>query len=461
MSIHIGKGKTAKQCITERLDYIMNPEKTDGGMLVSSFACAPPTAADEFLLYRSEYQTNTGRSSANEVIAYHIRQAFKPGEITPEEANAVGRELAGRITENRHAYVVATHIDKQHVHNHIIFCSTDLECRHKFRDAKRSGKDIAQISDEICRKHELSIIQNPREKSLTHDKWQGNQRKTTHRDTLRMMIDAVLRLEPDGFDALMQMLKDAGCLIRRGSRVSIRPPGGERFIRLDSLGPEYDEQSLCRVLAGDHVHIPRIPRSDYTRDQVKQLIDLEKRLLAGKGKGYEVWAQRHNLDAKAQSVIFLKENNIGSMDELEKRIQTLLAEKSRMNASIREKRNRMKEINEQRRAIRDYSRTKEIYTQYRESGWSSEFYADHREEIEKHKKAQAVYTRCGGNLPALKELTADYSDLRNQVSGEKASLDKLKQEITNLKHVRHNCNLIMRDTAPERRKQQRTYHEDR
>ena len=132
MSIHINKGKTARQCIEERLDYIMNPEKTDGGILISSYACEPQTAADEFMLYRQEYIENTGREIENEILGYHVRQAFKPGEITPEEANEIGKELAERITGGRHAFVVATHIDKHHVHNHIIFCSMDLDGRHKY-----------------------------------------------------------------------------------------------------------------------------------------------------------------------------------------------------------------------------------------------------------------------------------------------------------------------------------------
>ena len=163
MSIHINKGKTARQSIAARLDYIMNPKKTDGRILISAYACSPETAADEFMLFRQEYQTNTGRTQENEVIGYHVRQAFKPEEITPEVANEIGNELASRMTDDQFAYVVATHIDKHHIHNHIILCSTDLEGQHKYRDVKQSAKDLAQISDSLCREHELSVIQNPQD----------------------------------------------------------------------------------------------------------------------------------------------------------------------------------------------------------------------------------------------------------------------------------------------------------
>ena len=448
MSIHINKGKTAKQCIGERLDYIMNPKKTDGGILVSTYACSPETVADEFMLFRQEYQQNTGRTQENEVIGYHVRQAFKPEEITPEEANEIGKELASRMTDGQFAYVVATHIDKHHIHNHIIICSTDLEGQHKYRDVKQSAKDLAQISDSLCREHGLSVIQNPQDKTATYDKWQGNQRHFTHRDELRMIIDAALRMQPDGFDALMQLLEDAGCRIKRGAQISIKPPEGKRYIRLDTLGSEYDETSLRRTLAHDHVHIPKIPRGDFNGSQVKRLIDIETKLHAGKGKGYQVWAERNNIEAKAQMIIFLKEHQIGSLEELNDQIQELTDQQNMLKASIRETQNRMKEINRQRQTIRDYSRTKEVYTQYRESGWSVKFYQEHRQEIEDHKNAQAVYSSHDGNMPTLKELTAEYDRLKEQKESDQAVLNELKPKLSDLKHIRYNYDVLERDSAP-------------
>ena len=445
MSIHINKGKTARQCIGERLDYIMNPKKTDSGILVSTYACSPETAADEFMLFRQEYQQNTGRTQENEVIGYHVRQAFKPEEITPEEANEIGKELASRMTDGQFAYVVATHIDKHHIHNHIIICSTDLEGQHKYRDVKQSAKDLAEISDSLCREHGLSVIQNPQDKTVTYDKWQGNQRKFTHRDELRMIIDAALRMQPDGFDALMQLLEDAGCRIKRGAQISIKPPEGKRYIRLDTLGSEYDETSLRRTLAHDHVHISKIPRGDFNGSQVKRLIDIETKLHAGKGKGYQVWAERNNIDAKAQMVIFLKEHHLGSPEELEQQIDDLQSAHDEKKASIRQAQNRMKEINRQRQAIRDYRRTKEIYTQFKESGWSAKFYQEHRAEIEAHKKAQAVYELHDGKLPTLKELTAEYVALKEQLDAYKPDLAELKSKLTDLKHIRYNYKILIRD----------------
>ena len=148
--LHINKGKTAGKCIKERLDYIMNPGKTQGGTLVSSHACAPETAANEFMLLRNAYLANTGRTILGEIIGYHVRQSFKPGEITPELANNIGYELAARLTNGEHAYVVATHTDRRHIHNHIFICSYALDGNYKYKNVIRSNEEVFRISDELC-----------------------------------------------------------------------------------------------------------------------------------------------------------------------------------------------------------------------------------------------------------------------------------------------------------------------
>ena len=320
---------------------------------------------------------------------------------------------------------------------------------------------MSEISDELCREHYLSVIENPQNKTVSYDKWQGDQKELTQRDSLRMIIDAALRLQPDGFDALMQLMEEAGCLIKQGAHISIRPPEGKRYIRLASLGAEYSEASLRQSLDGKHIHIPKVPRRDYTPSQVKRLIDIEAKLRTGKGKGYKVWAERNNIDAKAQSIIYLKEHQIGSLDELDDQIMTLRSQRNALHASIREKQNRMKEINQQRQAIRDYRRTKEIYTQYKDSGWSVKFYNEHRDEIEAHRKAQAVYTAAEGKLPTLKKLSAEYDALRELKKKDEFALEELKPQLTTLNHIKYNCDILMRDVLPEEKYHTRSEREDR
>ena len=432
-----------------RIDYVKNPDKTEDGTLVSSYACTPESADHEFVLARNEYRTLTGKTSSKEVIAYQLRQSFKPGEVTPEEANKIGYELASRLLGGDHAFIVATHTDRKHIHNHIVFCATSLDCTHKFRNQWKSSELVAEISDELCREHHLSVIENPQSKTVSYDKWQGDQAELSSRDSLRITIDAALRLKPDGFDALMQLLEEAGCWIKRGAHISIKPPNGKRYIRLESLGSEYTEESLLQTLKGQHTHIPKTPRNDYTVSQVKRLIEVEAKLREGKGKGYMVWAERNNIDAKAQSIIYLKENNIGSIDELEGQIHLLRTARNELYAAVRQSQDRMKEINQLRQAIRDYRRTKEVYTQYRESGWSQKYYNEHREEIEAHKKAQTAYSAVDGKMPSLKELTAEYDSLRAQKESDNAALEELKPRLTTLNHIKYNFDILTRDFLPE------------
>ena len=313
-----------------------------------------------------------------------------------------------------------------------------------------SSRLVAEISDELCREHHLSVAQNPQNKTVSYEKWEGDKSKLTSRDSLRITIDTALRMQPDGFDALMQLMEEAGCWIKRGAHVSIKPPGGTRYIRLDSLGAEYSEAVLRKTLDGQHVHIPKIPRSEYTYSQVKRLIDIEAKLRDGrKGRGYIVWAERNNIDAKAQSIIFLKEHNIGSIEKLENQINVLRSERNALHAAIREKQNRMKKINELRRAIRDYRRTEDVYAHYKASGWSPRFYNEHRAEIEDHKKAQAVYSSVEGKMPTLKELSAEYEALKSEKEADDAALEELKPQLTTLNHVKYNFDILERDYLPE------------
>lgn len=266
---------------------------------------------------------------------------------------------------------------------------------------------------------------------------------------LRMTIDTALRMQPDGFDALMQMLEEAGCRIKRGAQISIKPPGAKRFIRLDTVGAEYTEEALRLSLAGKHVHIPKRSRGRMTQSQVERLIDIEAKLRSGKGKGYERWAERHNTDALASSMIYLKENHVGSYAELESRIQAALDARNALKSKIRTAQARMEEISRQKKAILVYRRTKEVYAKFRESGWSPVFYREHQADIEAHKEAQAVYSAADGKLPTLAELSEEYDLLLSQKRQTGEELSRLSEELKNLRHIKSNMDTLLDDERYE------------
>ena len=461
ISMHINKGKTIAQCLKARVDYVKNPDKTEQGELISSYACAPETADQEFLLCRNAYIANTGRHIRNEVIAYQVRQSFKPGEVTPEEANKIGYELASELLGGEFAFIVATHVDKRHVHNHLVFCAYSLDCTHKFKDVLRSGAVVAELSDKLCKEHRLSVIEHPQGKTVSYDKWLADQANLSQRGMLRMIIDCALKLQPDGFDALMQLLEEVGCRIKRGAHVSVKLPDGKRFIRLDSLGDEYTEDALQRTLSGEHVHIPHVPRSHYTRPQIAMLIDIETKMREGKGCGYQVWAERHNIEAISKSVIYLKEHDIDSYDELMNRISSATQRRNEISTRMRSTQSHMKELGVQKTAILNYRRTKEIYTQYQESGWSQDFYLAHKEEIDKHKSAQEVYAKADGKLPTLAGISAEYTKFLEQKRADSALLDEVKAELTDLYHIKKNLDIIAEDVSNDEKEKKRSGRNER
>ena len=196
MPLHTGKGRTAGTAISDILDYVENPDKTDGGRLITSYQCDSRIADAEFLFAKRQYIAKTGRHrGADDVLAYQIRQSFVPGEITPEEANRLGYELAMRFTKGKHAFIVCTHIDKAHIHNHIIWNSTTLDCSRKFRNFWGSTKAVRRLNDTICIENGYSIVENPKRRGKSYDKWLGD-KPPCHRDRLRMAIDAALEKSP-------------------------------------------------------------------------------------------------------------------------------------------------------------------------------------------------------------------------------------------------------------------------
>ncbi len=214
IALHINKGKTIAQTLADRTDYAENEKKTEGGRYISSYECDARTADEEFLLSKRQYEQITGRRHEHDVIAYQIRQSFKPGEVTPEEANRIGYELGMRFTKGRHAFIVATHTDRAHIHNHIIFNSTALDCTRKFRNFFLSGLALQRVSDRLCLEHGLSVIEprpyRERKKRTEYPK------RTSNRDDLRAAIDAALQRKPKDFEELISFLKEAGCEYKPG-----------------------------------------------------------------------------------------------------------------------------------------------------------------------------------------------------------------------------------------------------
>ena len=233
IAMHQNKGKSVGQCLKDRTDYAKNGEKTEQGEMISSYACDKETVDEEFMLAKQEYLRITGRKPKGDIIAYQIRQSFKPGEITPEEANEIGYETAMRFTKGNHAFIVATHTDRAHIHNHIIFNSTNLNCDRKFRDSWFIALALQRVSDTVCLEHALSVIK-PRKPSERDNRNPYN--RASFRNALREKVDLLLQNNPKDFGEFLKQLQEAGYEIKEGKHTAIRGAGQKRFIRFSSLG---------------------------------------------------------------------------------------------------------------------------------------------------------------------------------------------------------------------------------
>ena len=231
--LHVGEGRSAGTAISDIIEYVENPSKTDGFQLVSSYQCDSRSADMEFLFAKKLYQQKTGRvRGRDDVIAYHLRQSFAPGEITPEEANRLGCELAKRFTKGRNAFVVATHIDKHHIHNHIIINSVNLTHDKKLRNFWGSSQAIRRLNDTICIENGYSIIENPKGYGKRYNKWQGDTSRLSHRDRICLAIDEALSQKPQSFDAFLALLEQAGYEVKGTTNLSIKGGSQQRRIRI-------------------------------------------------------------------------------------------------------------------------------------------------------------------------------------------------------------------------------------
>ena len=429
--LHENKGKTVSQCLKDRVDYAKNGEKTEEGEYVTAYECNPEIVDQEFYSSRNEYLKDH-RLAGGDVIAYQIRQSFKPGEVTPEEANAIGYELAMKFTKGRHAFIVATHTDKAHIHNHIIFNSTNLSCDRKFKNFFLSSFVIQRISDGLCLEHGLSVIKPKPYRDRT--KRTDYPKRESYRDAIRDAIDRSLSRNPKDMEELFRMLEEESYQIRRGKNPAIKGKEQKRFIRFRSLGDGYTDKDLEKTIAGEMDHDPEIRKKNQggkPEKNVDLLIDIQAKLAQGKGAGYERWAKVYNVKQIAKALLFLEEHGIRDLDALSARAKEASDKFSELSATIKSSEKRMAEIVALKTHNLNYSKTREIYVAYRKSGYSKKFFEEHREEITLHKAAKQAFTELNvEKLPTIKQLNEEYAELLARKKEAYREYRQAKQDMT-------------------------------
>ena len=472
--MHLNKGKSIKHCLSDRLDYGENPDKTENGTFISSYACEPETADADFALSKREYFQLTGRKQDSDVIAYQVRQSFKPGEITPEEANRIGYEFAERFLKGNHAFIVCTHTDKHHIHNHIYWNSTTLDCTHKFRNFWGSTLAVRRLSDLICVQHRMSVIENPRPHGMSYNRWQGDIEKLSNRDRLCFDIDEALAKKPHDFNGFLSLMEQAGYTITRGKNITFSHSRQKRNIRMRSLPEEYREDAIVTVLSGKKIHNPRKRRSPLAEQKAQLVSNLEERQNQGRGHYYDLSIQNQITKQQAKALLYYQQHGFSSIDDFEAfsaSVTNLKKRRDELSAKITSAEKRMKEIAVLQTHITNYLKTKDVYAGYRKSGYAKKYFEEHEDEIKLCKASKRAFDELlpsdisaktadshKKKLPSLKVLREEYAELMRAKKTTYAEYYKVKDEYRELLTYQANLSGLFGienvKTEPQKERQQ-------
>ena len=438
----VTKIKPIKSTLSKALDYIENPDKTDGKMLVSSFGCSYETADIEF-----EYTLSQALQKGNN-LAFHLIQSFEPGEVDYQKAHEIGKQLADAVTKGQYEYVLTTHIDKGHIHNHIIFCAVNFVDYHKYNSNKRSYYGIRNMSDRLCRENGLSVLVP--EKGSKGKNYAVYKKEKSAKAKLKLAVDTLIPQVSD-FEELLSRLQGAGYEIKRGKYVSCLVPGQERYTRLKTLGADYTEEAIRERIAGKRTRAAKAPRAD--RD-VSLLIDIENSIKAAQSKGYEQWAKIHNLKQAAKTMNFLTEHKIEQYADLVSRIEEMAAESGQAADALKDAEKRLADMAVLIKNVSTYQKTKPVYDAYRKARNREKYRAGQEQAIILHEAAARSLKAAGiAKLPNLAALQSEYEALQAQKEALYADYGKLKKKVREYDIIKQNIDSILQaDRQPEREK---------
>ncbi|MBO5171219.1 MAG: relaxase/mobilization nuclease domain-containing protein [Oscillospiraceae bacterium] len=426
----ITKTHPIKSTLKAAIDYICNPAKTDGKLLVSSFGCTAETADIEFEWTRChaiDKGTNLGR---------HLIQAFAPGEVSPEEAHEIGMELAKEILGGKYEFVLTTHIDKGHIHNHLLWNAVSFADYKHYHSNKRSYHYIRRTSDRICKEHGLSVIIPGKEKGKSYIEHRATQAGTSYKAKLKATIDRLISASADFEDFLLRLQME-GYEIKRGKYVSCRASDQERFTRLKTLGVDYTEEAITSRIAG----ASRPSRKPKQRDdRIRLLMDIQSK----QGAGLRHWAKLQNLKQAAKTMNFTTEHGIDSYGELESKLAVLTDRRDSVLASIKETERRIAELTLIAKYSAAYRKCRPIYDRYKQSGDKEKFLRGHESEIIMFEAAARELKRLGAvPLPSMDRVQAELAELTARKNTLYADYSEVKRQIREYETIRQNLDILV------------------
>ena len=432
-----------KSTLKKALDYIENPDKTDEKLFVSSYGCSYETADIEFqMLLDQAFKKGNN-------LAHHLIQAFEPGETTPEQAHEIGKQLADEVLQGKYSYVLTTHIDKGHVHNHLIFCAVDMVNHRKYNSNRQSYAYIRRTSDRLCQENGLSVVKPGKAKGKTYAEWDAQKKGKSWKAKLKIAIDAAIPQAKD-FDGFLRLMEAQGYEVKQGKYISFRAladglrPGQERFTRCKTLGEDYTEERITQRIKG--IAIDRGPRRRSARE-ISLRTALEDSIKAQQSAGYARWAKLHNLKQAANSLNFITEHQIDSYEGLESRMAEISAANDAAASALKDAERRLGDIALQIKNLSAYKQLRPVALELRNTKDKAAFRRQHESQLILYEAAAKSLKEAGvKKLPNLYALKAEYKKLDEERERLSEQYNEGKKELKEYGIIKQNVDSILRVT---------------
>lgn len=429
--------------MSKAIAYILNPEKTDEKLLVSSYGCASETAAREFEWTR-KIAEQKGMNPVR-IIARHVIQSFEIGEVTPELAHEIGKQFADEILGGKYEYVLTTHIDKDHVHNHLIFNAVDFVDYHAYKSYKRIYYDMREVSDRLCKENGLSVIPPSQNKGMGYKEYTEAKRGTSWKQKLKQAIDRLVITAKD-YDDFLRLMQEAGYEIKTGKYISFRAEGQERFTRSKTIGENYTEERIKERIAG---RTPRRNRRQTVPKGISLIGDIQERIRLIDSKGYEYKAKLTILKEAARTLNYLTENNLLQYADLEKKVEDVHSSYDRTGKELKGVEARLREVQPLIKNISNYQRLKPVYDAFQKAKDKPGFKAKHEAELVIFEAARSTLLAMQGDekLPSLKTLQAQQQRLLDEQQRLYDERAKLKKEVKQIETIKSNVDTFLAPSA--------------
>lgn len=438
--------------MSKAIAYILNPEKTDEKLLVSSYGCASETAAREFEWTR-KIAEQKGMNPVR-IIARHVIQSFEIGEVTPELAHEIGKQFADEILGGKYEYVLTTHIDKDHVHNHLIFNAVDFVNYHAYKSYKRIYYDMREVSDRLCKENGLSVIPPSQNKGMGYKEYTEAKRGTSWKQKLKQTIDRLVITAKD-YDDFLRLMQEAGYEIKTGKYISFRAKGQERFTRSKTIGENYTEERIKERIAG---RTPRRSQRQTTPKDISLIGDIQERIRLIDSKGYEYKAKLTILKEAARTLNYLTENNLLQYADLEKKVEDVHSSYDRIGKELKGVEARLREVQPLIKNISNYQRLKPVYDAFQKAKDKPGFKAKHEAELVIFEAARSTLLAMQGDekLPSLKTLQAEQAQLFEEQERLYAERNRFKKEAKQIETIKSNVDTFLSPSADHDRDHRRS-----